>query len=75
MPAFLRIGNKFIAPAHILSVAIGADYTMKNGSEVRRTKVTVAFPSTTETFYGTEAQTLLHFLSHYTEIISAAVPA
>jgi hypothetical protein len=74
MPAFLRIGNKFIAPAHILSVAIGADYTMKNGSEVRRTKVTVAFPGIVENFYGAEAEALLAFLSHYTEIIDA-VPA
>jgi hypothetical protein len=74
MPAFLAIGNKFIAPAHILSVAIGADYTMKNGSEVRRTKVTVAFPGIVENFYGAEAEALLAFLSHYTEIIDA-VPA
>jgi hypothetical protein len=74
MPAFLRIGNKFIAPAHILGVAIGADYTMQNGSEVRRTKVTVAFTGNTEIFVGAEAEALLAFLSHYTEIIDA-VPA
>jgi hypothetical protein len=74
MPTFLRIGNKFVAPAHILSVAIGADYTMKNGSEVRRTKVTVYFTGNTEIFVGAEAEALLAFLSHYTEIIDA-VPA
>jgi hypothetical protein len=66
MPAFLRIGQKFISPAHILSVAIGANYAMRDGVEVRRTKVTVAFTGTTETFYGDEAEALITWLNAFT---------
>jgi hypothetical protein len=72
MPAFLRIGNKFICPAHILSVAIGANYAMRDGVEVQRTKVTVAFTGATETFYGDEAEALIAYLGTLTLELTAA---
>jgi hypothetical protein len=76
MTAFLKIGNKYIAPAHILSIAISPSYAMRDGMEITRTKVIVTFPNHTETFYGIEAEMLLVWLDNYADITdSSDLPA
>jgi hypothetical protein len=65
MPPFLKIGSKYIAPAHILSIVVSNDYTMLDGMEVERAKARVNFPDHTEDFYGADAAILLKWLSDY----------
>jgi hypothetical protein len=72
MPAFLQIGQKVIAPAHILSIVPGVSFSMNDGTEIARAKVTVTFTNHTETFYDADAVALRAWLTPYIEFIDAA---